>query len=806
MRYIRRGRRALAVAALLLLGSNARAEPGKLDPRLIRLKRGPSAYPAGRRAAGLTYVGGQATVDVHIRLRPGADPDGIRRRFPQAVFRSLNGRYWTAEFPLSALEALDADPDLEHASAEQKARLYLDVVRSSTTSSGLFLGVLDGDSTGFLSNQGAGVVVGVVDTGIDFRHLDFVNTGSPNTSRILSLWDQTDSGGPSPGGSFAYGTQWTQAQLNAEVGSSPPHVVRETDTEGHGTHVAGIAAGNGNASTPVGTFTGLAPQADIVFVKTDLGTSHIVDGVNYIIQKAAAAGKRAVINLSLGTDLGPHDGTSSFTASIDAIAASTPVALAAGNSQGSGVHASAQLVGPIGSTTFGTSVAAGLTGALLDFWASAGTGYTVTASASGFSGSVQATNGQQVSGVIGNSLVTIYNHRSSNSNGDPEIEIEIDAPNNGTINLTNLSVAFNETSGSNGKIDGWSDPAPDIQFSAPSSASSVSDLATGSNAIAVGCYCDKNFWLSTQGFFQDNDCLGSLGSLGAISPFSGRGPTRATGSDLGRTKPDIAAPGEMVASSLSTNATPQTGETAPDGKHQFLAGTSMASPVVAGLAALVVQRRPDFTAAQVKSHILTHSRSDSDVTAQGTPLPNNAFGAGKAKACLLPAQPTSFTVSTLGTSSIQWTWAASEKATTYSLAYATNTASVIAVIPANPPSFTFSNLDADTLYGLQVTAVNACGTSQPAISPSTATLANAPSSVSAVFHASSATVTFTALPVSPQSASSFGYRLEASTASNFSGTVFSSATTNPAVSRLQLPGLTVNTQYYLRLSSLNPLG
>ena len=163
----------------------------------------------------------------------------------------------------------------------------------------------------FAGNAGTNIILGEVDTGIDWTSSDFKNPDG--TTRILNIWDQNVPG--TPPASFSYGTEWTAAQINA--GTCTHH-----DIYGHGTHVMGTAAGNGSATgngQPAFQFMGMAPRADIIVVATDFTTASILDGVNYIFQKAAAAGKNAVVNLSLGTQYGAHDGSEVFDTAIDAM-------------------------------------------------------------------------------------------------------------------------------------------------------------------------------------------------------------------------------------------------------------------------------------------------------------------------------------------------------------------------------------------------------------------------------------------------------------------------------------------------------
>ena len=155
--------------------------------------------------------------------------------------------------------------------------------------------------------NGSGVVVGIIDSGIDPTHPDFKN--DDGTTRILGFWDQNDfSGTFAP---YGYGTAYTKTDIDAGAMSN----YLDTTYDGHGTAVTGVAAGGGKVRLDV---KGMAPEADIVVVGirpstldyTDRvpHTLQIVDGINYIFKVAEAAGKPAVINISLGGIEGSHDG------------------------------------------------------------------------------------------------------------------------------------------------------------------------------------------------------------------------------------------------------------------------------------------------------------------------------------------------------------------------------------------------------------------------------------------------------------------------------------------------------------------
>ena len=211
---------------------------------------------------------------------------------------------------------------------------------------------------------GAGIIIGFVDTGIDTTHPDF---NFPNgRTKILFVWDQTTPGRPPTG--FDYGFECKSDDIQAK--SCP-----EYDSFGHGTHVAGIAASSGMET---GKYAGVAPDASIIFVKSgnelcngaswNFYTAQILDGINYIVKKAAQLGMRAVINLSLGGNIGAHDGTDPLELGLDAfVKDGTPVVVAAGNSRGDNDHVRGQLSASA-SVTLSLAVKPTTTDMAIDIW------------------------------------------------------------------------------------------------------------------------------------------------------------------------------------------------------------------------------------------------------------------------------------------------------------------------------------------------------------------------------------------------------------------------------------------------------
>ena len=164
---------------------------------------------------------------------------------------------------------------------------------------------------------GKGVLIGIVDSGIDYENPDFRN--ADGTTRIFALWDQTIQNGKPPEG-YHIGTEFTSEQINEalsmEVKEERYRIVPSRDTSGHGTAVAGIAAGNGRGSKN-GKYRGVAPEAGLLIVRMggagETGfprTTQLMRGVDYIVRKAEELKKPVAINISFGNTYGSHDGTS----------------------------------------------------------------------------------------------------------------------------------------------------------------------------------------------------------------------------------------------------------------------------------------------------------------------------------------------------------------------------------------------------------------------------------------------------------------------------------------------------------------
>ncbi len=172
--------------------------------------------------------------------------------------------------------------------------------------------------------RGKGVLIAVLDSGIDYASADFRK--EDGTTRIRSLWDQTLEGKPPTG--YNMGTEFTEEQINEALRQRTPadtyRQVRSQDFSGHGTPVAAIAAGNGRGSAGA-RYAGVAPEAELLIVKLGAAkpdqfprTSELIQGLNYVLKKALEYQMPVAVNISFGNTYGAHNGTSLLEYFIDA--------------------------------------------------------------------------------------------------------------------------------------------------------------------------------------------------------------------------------------------------------------------------------------------------------------------------------------------------------------------------------------------------------------------------------------------------------------------------------------------------------
>lgn len=223
---------------------------------------------------------------------------------------SKAGTIYLARLPVASLEAVAALPGVVRMEGDARVESFLDLSVPEIGADRVW------NERKFGNLQGEGVILGMVDTGISLSHGDFDELGGSGASRIEWVWDQGDGTGPAPSESCRDYTQDPAPPV--PCGGTECSPVSENcaveDEEGHGTMVMGVMAGNGQAGCPSNSglpCTGVARKGRMIVVKTDQQlASEVIQGVDYIFQKAESMGMPAVVNLSLGWYTGPRDGSS----------------------------------------------------------------------------------------------------------------------------------------------------------------------------------------------------------------------------------------------------------------------------------------------------------------------------------------------------------------------------------------------------------------------------------------------------------------------------------------------------------------
>ncbi len=235
------------------------------------------------------------------------------------------------------LETLLQDENIFRIEANTLDFPLLEVSTSDSTKTGIEGTVYIGnnaDASQSAGYEGTGVVAAVIDPyGIRFTHEDFQKDNGD--TRVYYIWDQsTGSGGSNHPAGYTYGTEYDSVSINNGTCYQTPGY--------HGNTCIGIMAGDGSASPANKDYAAMAPNADIIYVKGSYSASstYMQDGVEYIMNKASTLGKPAVVNISLGNQYGPHDGTSLKVEAIDNLCgAGKIVVFACGNSGSQRIHA-----------------------------------------------------------------------------------------------------------------------------------------------------------------------------------------------------------------------------------------------------------------------------------------------------------------------------------------------------------------------------------------------------------------------------------------------------------------------------------
>ena len=489
----------------------------------------------------------------------------------------LYGGYAIISIPETEIESLSQNPQIEY--IEKPKNLVLSLYEARAAS------CITPVQNPPLSLTGKGIIVGIVDSGIDIFHPDFRN--EDGTTRILELWDQTIPNEEDSSFFYNRGKIFSREEIN-QVLIDNDQSFPSRDPSGHGTHVAGIAAGNGRASR--GEQKGVAPESELLIVK--LGntfpegfprTTELMLGMDYCVRKAADLNMPLALNISFGNSYGSHDGSSLLETFIDNLSnlGRTTIAIGSGNEGNKGRHAAGQLMDET-PMQIELAVSPNETSLNVQLWKN----YVDT-----FQFRLVAPSGASV--ILTEQSIGAYRDVLDRTQllwyfGEPapysvsqEIYLEmIPLPGSSYIQSGIWKLEFTPVDIVDGRFDLWLPSGnavnPSTMFLVPSPDVTLTIPSTASNPITVAAY---------------NSNTDSFAS------FSGQGFT-----GLSLPKPDIAAPGVDITS------------TAPGGGYTQNTGTSMATPFVTGSAALLMEygiiqeRDPYLYGQKVKAYLQKGAR------------------------------------------------------------------------------------------------------------------------------------------------------------------------------------------------------
>lgn len=575
----------------------------------------------------------------------------LRENFPEQFDRilltNLQNEYAILLLPESIVQAVAAIPEIEYMEKPKSLFFAVESGRRASCitplqtqaglpgaggSAGAGQRPIEG-STRRDNLTGAGCIVAVIDSGIDYAHPDFRN--ADGTTRILSLWDQTipaesvaevrrdgtedklpqnEAGFLGAPQGFYLGTEFSREVINRAL-EQPTEQQRSAvcpsrDISGHGTHVAGIAAGNGRASA--GRYRGVAYGSDLIIVK--LGTpqeggfprtSELMQAVDYCYRRAEAYGKPVVLNLSFGNNYGGHSGTSLIETYLDDMANRwrSAIVIGSGNEGAAAVHTSGTVVmGQTAQVEFAVSEYE--TALNLQIWKSYADEMAVSVVHPNGTvmGPIRRIQGTQRF-TAGNTQLLLYYGEPSPYSPYQEIFLDFLAVND-YVDAGIWEIRLVPQYIVTGRYDMWL-PAGGVLntgtgFLYPIEETTLTIPSTAEKVITVGAY-DARF--------------------NQPATFSGRGYTRETN----QVKPDLAAPGVEITSC------------APGGGYTVRTGTSMATPFVSGGAALMMEwgivRGNDayLYGEKLKAYLIRGARRDISLargTAGGTAWPNPQLGWG----------------------------------------------------------------------------------------------------------------------------------------------------------------------------------
>ena len=291
---------------------------------------------------------GIANEEVSDGMKYGAENDRdsveILLGGPEISVVPLLGGYAIVALPESMLEQYSQRPQIEF--IEKPTRLYFEDLFSKEASC---ITQVQRDEPGNLRLTGRGVLIGIVDSGVDYRHPAFLT--ADGKSRILRLWDQSIPGNPPEG--YVTGTEYTNVEINEALSLSVQEgrrLVPSEDVSGHGTAVLGVAAGSDFSRGAVNR--GVAYESDLLVVKMGIPrqdsfprTTELMQGVDYLVRQAIRLGRSIAINLSFGNNYGSHRGDSLLETYLDNVSGmgKNVICVGMGNNGNDALHTGGKL-------------------------------------------------------------------------------------------------------------------------------------------------------------------------------------------------------------------------------------------------------------------------------------------------------------------------------------------------------------------------------------------------------------------------------------------------------------------------------
>ena len=558
---------------------------------------------------------GASSINFLAKMTPGFDRDLLEKA--GIAIGAQAGQIVTLRVPVESLALLESNREvLQYSISHRIAQPMMNDTRTDTRTAMVEQGEGIEGGVGF---DGSGVYIGITDWGFDYTHPNY-NAGDRSNRRIDRAWDHFRLQGPPPDG-FSFGTEIVgYADLKRAKGDTSNLYGYGT----HGTHVAGICAGAG--AGPEHTFRGQAPGAHLLLCSFGLGEYEWMQGVAWMKQVAEDSARRLVVNSSWGMySFSCLDGKSLLSQAINSWADEGVVfCTSAGNNGDDEFHVSRNFSEtPDTLKTVATyyTYAADACGQCLIMWGEQGHDFSA-----GFRMKAGGSNTVWASPMFNTADGELNLYDTLDCNGIrvgyhvlmehanphdtcPHIQIDVDhalslelqlfiAATDGTVHAWNVANKTNHAGNEGAAFTVGSNN--DASFVAGDNNYGIGEPACATKTLSVAAH-HADYWTYDSTYFQ-----------GSLTSFSSWGP--AFGGGL---KPDISAPGYQVNSSISywTDGSYSPTATMASGLNEYIwsrmSGTSMSSPAVTGVVALILQANPDLTADEVREIVVTTARNDS---------------------------------------------------------------------------------------------------------------------------------------------------------------------------------------------------